>query len=158
MRGVTIEVAASLVTETCCRSDCGILFAVPADWQQRRRRDHTNFYCPNGHSQVYAAKSEEEKLRDELASKERSLRWESDRRKRAEESAMNLARSRSALRGQVTKLKNKAKAGECAFCHEQFANVAAHVQAEHPGVSTDATEEDERDDSESGETGKDGWH
>lgn len=145
MRGVAIQVETQLVTETCCRSDCGILFAVPADWQARRRRDHTSFYCPNGHPQSYTAKTESEQLRDELERTKRSLGWETDRRKRAEEGAMNLARSRSALRGQVTRLKNKAKAGECAFCHEQFPNVADHVAEAHPDVSTDASEESEDD-------------
>lgn len=104
----TIEISTNLVTVTCCNTACGILYAVPERWNRVKRSDHTDFYCPNGHSQGYADQTEEEKLR-----------------------------------GVVTKLKNRAAAGRCAFCDHEFDDVAAHVAQEHPGVVTDATDEDE---------------
>ena len=53
-----------LETEICYL--CGIVFAVPADWQQNRRNDHKGFWCPNGHQQSYREASEAEVLRRQL--------------------------------------------------------------------------------------------
>lgn len=141
MRGVTVEVTANLVTETCCRAGCGVLFAMPADLQKRLRADHRDFYCPNGHNQYYSAKTEAEKLRDELAAAKRDAKFYAERSDRLANDNMTLARSRTALRGVVTRLKRKAIAGECAFCHQRFTDVAEHVAQEHPGVSTEAVED-----------------
>jgi hypothetical protein len=132
MRGVTIDVSVNLVTETCCVPTCGILFAVPEDWQRARRRDHTNFYCPNGHHQAYLSKTKEEQLRDQLTAANKSLEYHQQRGDRLEDANANLKNSNRALRGVATKLKRKAATGECGFCHAQFADVAAHVEAEHP--------------------------
>jgi len=33
--------------------ECGVIFAVPASFNQRRRSDGQTFYCPNGHRRVY---------------------------------------------------------------------------------------------------------
>jgi hypothetical protein len=146
MRGATIQVTADLITETCCRSDCGILFAVPADWQARKRRDHTNFYCPNGHDQHYVGKTEEEKLKEELKRTRENLEWHRERGDRLADDNMTLARSRTALRGVVTKLRRKAASGECAYCHERFPDVAAHVAELHPDVQAEASDADEEPD------------
>lgn len=42
--------------ETCC--NCGMHFAVPVDFQNRRKEDHKTFYCPSGHGQAYTGKSQ----------------------------------------------------------------------------------------------------
>ena len=141
---VTVEITTKLVTITCCRTDCGILFAVPERWQQTRRRDHSDFFCPNGHPQRYNARSEEEKLREELASAQRSLKWQREDNRRLADDNMTLARSRTALRGVVTRLRRKAVAGECAFCGHRFPDVAAHVAELHPGVEPEASDSDEQ--------------
>ena len=33
--------------------ECGVIFAVPTSFNQRRRSDGQTFYCPNGHRRVY---------------------------------------------------------------------------------------------------------
>lgn len=33
---------------TCC--SCNMLFSVPLPWLEGRRKSHTTFWCPNGHS------------------------------------------------------------------------------------------------------------
>ena len=38
-------------TIECC--DCGIVFQVPADFDENRVEDGREFYCPNGHEQSY---------------------------------------------------------------------------------------------------------
>ena len=54
---------------SCC--SCGVIFALTADLDKRRREDHGYFYCPNGHSQHYAGKTEAQKLREQLEAVER---------------------------------------------------------------------------------------
>jgi hypothetical protein len=143
MRGVAIEVTATLITETCIAYECGVLFGVPADWKRQRQQDHKLFYCPNGHQQYYGAKTKEEQLRDQLAEANRSLDFHRQRGDRLEDRNGRLTRSNSALRGVATKLKRKAAAGECGFCHTRFADVAAHVEAEHPAELAAANAEDD---------------
>lgn len=143
MRGTTIDVTTALVTEICCRIGCGVLFAMPAELQKRRQNDHNDFYCPNGHNQHYTAKSEAERLREQLAKVERDRKWYAERSDRLANDNMTLAKSRSALRGVVTRLKNKAAAGVCAFCDHSFPDVAAHVAEAHPDAVTEATDADE---------------
>lgn len=133
-RGLKFQVEIELLTEECI--NCGMAFGVPANVIAQRRRDHQSFYCPAGHSQVYLDETREEALKRQLQEAEakhtREMQTERNRRLRAEEDAMNLAKSNSAIRGQVTKLKNRAAAGVCAFCNRTFQNVARHVQSKHP--------------------------
>lgn len=56
----------------CCT--CGIPFAVSDDFDERLRKCHNEFFCPAGHAQSYTGKSEEEKLRDILKTKEEELK------------------------------------------------------------------------------------
>ena len=64
-----IELEAEWVT--CC--SCGVQFASPIF--EYRRKDGKEFYCPNGHSLSWNAsiKRETEKLREQLAARERQL-------------------------------------------------------------------------------------
>lgn len=143
MAATTIEMTTTLVPITCHVSTCGILFAVPERFNQSKRSDHSTFYCPNGHGAVYAGKTEEQKLRDQLAQTKRWLEQEETRAARLEDDNMTLAKSRSALRGVVTRMKNKAAAGRCQWCEHEFPDVAQHVAEAHPGVVTEATDDDE---------------
>lgn len=142
MARATLEIALEFVTLTCCHNGCGITFAVPSWWEQSRRTDHQWWYCPSGHGQQFVDKTAEQeriaKLEAEVTSWKRSHDWEHDRRKRAEEDAMNLANSNRALRGVATKLKKRAAAGVCVFCNRTFQNVARHVASKHPHEPADA--------------------
>lgn len=63
---VTIQV----VTETCCK--CGVLFAMTEDFRTQKITDHSDFWCPNGHTQHYTDKTGEDILRERLSKVERS--------------------------------------------------------------------------------------
>lgn len=56
---------------TC--ATCHVAYAIPDDMIGRLRKCHNAFYCPNGHTNVYAGKSEEEKLKEQLQGKEREI-------------------------------------------------------------------------------------
>lgn len=113
-----------LTTMTCIH--CGILFAIPKGWDEEKRLDHTTFYCPNGHRMHYPGKSDVEKLQEEKEYLERRLTF-------AKNNAAYAERSRAAAKGQVTKMKNRIKAGVCPFCNRQFKNLKEHMEAKHDG-------------------------
>lgn len=47
-------------TVDCC--NCGVVFQVPAEFDNARQEDGQSFYCPNGHAQFYED-GDEEKLK-----------------------------------------------------------------------------------------------
>jgi len=93
-----IWLSSEFVIETC--ANCGLVFAMLKSHRDKRLKDHKSFFCPNGHGQHYIGKSEEEKLKDELAICRVRHDSEQEKRKATE-------RSRNALRGVITKMKRK---------------------------------------------------
>lgn len=61
-----MNVEIDIVWHACPQQGCGALFAVPLQWNRRRMDDHTNFYCPNGHTMSYPGKTEAQILRSAL--------------------------------------------------------------------------------------------
>lgn len=130
-RGFTIQVSSTLVTEECY--SCHVLFAIPAELRTEllRVKADRSFYCPNGHGQHYTGQTEEQRLQRELERTQRERDWSEAARKRLAEDNMDLAKKNSSLRGSVTRMKNRAKAGMCALCHRTFANYERHVASKH---------------------------
>jgi len=58
------------MTQISCAA-CSVVFSMPDDMYERRVKDHKNFYCPNGHSNYYSGKTEQEK---EIGHLERQVR------------------------------------------------------------------------------------
>ena len=79
---------------SCCK--CKVLFWVAKTHNNRLRKSHEFFYCPNGHSQSYVGDTCEEKLK-------RTKRHLQD----ANDDRDGALRSNSALRGVITKLKKR---------------------------------------------------
>ncbi len=87
-------------SEVCTCSECGIEYRVPGNWYRSRRDDHASFWCPNGHEQHFSGKSDKEKLSSRLDAERRRIGLLSDQ-------LNTCSLSRRALKGQVTKLRNK---------------------------------------------------
>ena len=128
MATVTLDV--DLETTSC--SECGTTFAAPDVWLRGRRRDHATFYCPNGHGQHFPgksdlerAKAEAEALRGRLATARQDAKFQREERERVE-------RSRAAVKGQLTKVKERVAAGVCPCCDRHFENLARHMGTKHP--------------------------
>lgn len=130
-RGLTINDTRTLVTETCVR--CGVLFAMDREFQRDliRARPRRDFYCPNGHSQQYTGKNEEELLREaqaKIAQQQRALA-------NKDEDLRSERASHAGTKGQLTKARKKverAERGVCVHCHRHFVNVERHVANKHP--------------------------
>jgi hypothetical protein len=120
------------VTETCyC---CGVVFALENGYYYAKQADKTSFWCPNGHSQHYLGKSDAQKLREQLAETERSLKWAQStaERQRMERRAAEM--QARAYKGHVTRLRNRIANGVCPVqgCQRSFSNVLKHIASQHP--------------------------
>jgi hypothetical protein len=133
MNDVLLQV--TLRTQTCCYSDCGIVFAVPLPWDDQRRRDHKWFYCPNGHKQQYTSKSVEEKAREEAESAKRNAEYWENRMRAEVASHLKTERSRRATAGHLHRMKARVGHGVCPCCNRTFANLVRHMNGQHPGFA-----------------------
>jgi hypothetical protein len=108
-------------------------FGMDREFYNARRRDHASFSCPAGHAQHYTAKSESERLKDELENMRGTAKWYEDAYARQQVERQRLQRVVSAKKGTITKLKKRAANGVCPCCTRTFANVARHMATKHPG-------------------------
>ena len=116
MSAILLNRALSFDTETCIT--CGVVFTLPSELVVQRRRDHTNFYCPNGHSQFYPGKSDVELAREALAA-EKSRHAET------------LARLNDTTI-ERDKIKKRIAGGTCPCCNRSFIRLARHMKTKHP--------------------------
>ena len=120
-------ITATLTTCTCYK--CGITFAAPEHFFEKRHQDHATFYCPNGHPQHFSAKTPEQRRIECLES---DISWL--QRRRAEEERTRKCAERRVRK--LTKEKERAEAsaaaGACPCCHRNFKQLRRHMRAKHP--------------------------
>lgn len=118
---------------------CGVVFAIPNDYDDRRRADGRRFYCPNGHTCCYS-ETEADRLRKQLERAQREANWRGQDAKYYREQAQASARSAAAYRGHLTRIRKKIAAGICPCCRRTFSNVQRHIAGQHPGFVAKANE------------------
>lgn len=110
-------------------ANCGVIFGIPADLEERRRKDHKTFYCPNGHNLVFSGPTQAEK--DAKAAKKRADHLyamyvaERDQSEAARREAAEAKASEVRIRWRVGN-------GVCPCCSRTFQALAAHVATKHP--------------------------
>jgi hypothetical protein len=122
----TLTYTGTLIIESC--GECGIHFAMPTDLRDNALRDHgVSFWCPLGHKIHYLGETEEAKLTRQL----RSARIDRDR---WADNYQASERSKAALKGHLTRARNKIAAGNCPVpdCGQHFSNVREHMKFKHP--------------------------
>lgn len=105
---------------------CGIAFGLPDNYRDERLNDHATFYCPSGHVQCYAGKSEAERLKEQLETERNRRQWAEDDKRATE-------RRLYATKGKVTLLKRRMARGACPCCKQKFADLKQHMEQTHPG-------------------------
>lgn len=124
------------VIEICCHENCNMKWAMPSSFVTDRKEDHKLFYCPRGHSQYYAGKSDKEKLQDEIDKlNQRNLNLYqtiSEKNHRIEQLGYSI-RSQKAAK---TKILNRVKNGICPCCNRTFQNLQNHFKTKHPELLT----------------------
>lgn len=124
MATITREI--DLQVEDCI--SCGVTHALPRVMYNEYSRTGGYWCCPNGHRQGWDAKNaktEADKLREQVARLQSSLEYEKNRVESAKRQA-------SAIKGQMTKLENRVKNGVCPCCKRSFANLHRHIASKHP--------------------------
>jgi len=121
----TIQFTETLVMKVIYCANCNIPFAISEDHQDRMRKTHEGFYCPNGHSNIYNGLNAEEKLRAELKRKEQELA----------DKAIEAIRMQNELESQIKRQKRDLKRltnGVCPCCNRTFSNLHNHMKKQHP--------------------------
>lgn len=122
----------TLILETCCHENCGTVFGMSRELYDLRKGDHKSFYCPRGHSQYYTSKSDEEKLKDQIANLERQKMLDHQRRDELYQEIQQLNYSVRAQKAAKTKILNRVKNGVCPCCNRQFKDLQNHFKSKHP--------------------------
>jgi len=121
--------------ETIICYKCAIPFGVPDSYKENLINTGESFYCPNGHSQCYTEpkisvlQKKLEKSMHDAEAESRRLRDIIDRKN---SSIGSITRQKSAIKGQLTKIKNRVKNGVCPCCNRTFKNLADHISLMHP--------------------------
>jgi hypothetical protein len=79
---------------------------------------------------------ERDLLKQQLAQKDDEIKWQREHRLGAERRVI-------AAKGQITKLKKRAKAGTCPCCKRTFHNMAEHMKTKHPDFDPKVVDFDE---------------
>lgn len=116
----------------CGADGCDALVIMPATMMQEFRDNHNRWYCYRGHPRCFLGESEEEKLKDQLAAKEKQLQREIKRKEWAQQAEKKAEYQRRAAKGLLTKARNRIKNGVCPCCNRTFKNLARHMEGQHP--------------------------
>lgn len=111
------------VVLTCC--NCGMQFAMTADFRRRRLDDRKWFYCPAGHSQVFTGATEAQRLREQL--------------ERAQASAAVARRERDQISKAHRRMRQRVANGVCPCCNRSFENLRNHMHTQHPDYGQEKT-------------------
>lgn len=125
-----LRVTSTLHTETCC--SCGIEFAMPEDFRARKLENHSNFYCPAGHPQFFSGKSEADKLRDQLAVKQREVEAEQRRTEMVKTELRGAKIAAGKAKAETSRIKQRVGGGVCPCCKRNFYALRRHMSNKHP--------------------------
>jgi len=129
---MSVYVTIKLETITCY--SCQVIFGVEEDHDRRLRDTGDWFYCPNGHHQHFT-ESEKQRHKKEVQRLNDKIKREATSKGFWMDQAAASERSKSALKGVVTKKKNqlaRVKKGLCPCCNRFFANLHGHMNNQHP--------------------------
>lgn len=112
-------------------ANCGMVFGITQEFQDRRRKDHEGFSCPSGHSNVYNGENDEEKLRRENQRLVQNRAFLEDQIRERDVKIKHERKRAIAFRGHAKRIKNRVAAGVCPCCNRTFSNVAKHMATKH---------------------------
>ena len=120
--------------ESCWKCKVNHSFPMHIYKAAQERAGELQVYCPNGHPWVYKSKQnirdedalrqERDRLRQQLAQKDDEIQRQKDLKEREHNRVI-------ALKGVITKTKNRVSAGVCPCCNRTFQNLARHMTAKH---------------------------
>jgi hypothetical protein len=110
---------------------CTVSFGLHQPTYARRKFDSGDFYCPNGHINVFRD-SDVTKLQNELK-REKQLRiWAEENRDIARREVTEQKNRAGAYKGKFTHIRNRVSNGVCPCCTRTFQNLMRHMKTKHP--------------------------
>ena len=100
---------------TCYK--CAISFGMPHELNEEALKNGRDFYCPNGHSQIYG-EPEVKRLQKQLAQKEFQCIAERN--------------ARMAVEKKLIAAQERTRKGFCPCCNRQFVQLTRHIARQHP--------------------------
>lgn len=134
---MTITVSTELRAVHC--GECGGTYALDARYHRQKKENGGFWNCPYCQCSWGFPKeaSEIERLRREVEKKEREVTREQARHDQTRAELEQTEHRRRAEKGHRTRLQNRIKAGVCPCCKRSFANLAEHMQKQHPEYGGD---------------------
>jgi hypothetical protein len=120
---MTITEVVTFETMDC--GQCGVIYALTAEYVARRRKDHASFHCPNGHGAHYPQLNREEELKKQLDDTQDALAA-------ARRAQASVNRELEKAKKEAERLAKRAQNGVCSQCHRHFVNVERHMKTRHP--------------------------
>lgn len=109
---------------------CGVFHAIPKSRYDTALEEGGHWTCPNGHSRGFnegrLAREAVRRERDQYKQKVAQL----------EDDIVAIKKSRAAVQGEYTKVKNRVAAGVCPCCNRSFENLHRHMTSKHPDFKT----------------------
>ena len=127
--GIIVNATLKLSTIVCYQ--CAVTFAVPISLHETLKDTGRDFYCPNGHCQVYS-RPKLNVLKEQLEGERKKNKRLNDRLDTAIDLRDKYLRKFRAQKGQKTKILNRIKKGVCPCCNRQFENLHNHMKTKHP--------------------------
>lgn len=118
-----------LSTSTCYK--CGIVFAMPNYFRQKRTEDKEAFYCPNGHPQAFV-ESEVDKLKRQLERERQNTEWYKNAAKSKDTQIKGMNIQMGKVKAKLKRTETRVAHGVCPCCHRSFTNVRRHMKTKHP--------------------------
>lgn len=117
---------------------CQIRHAIPDEMYWDRRNNGGEWFCPNGH-ELHFITTEADKLREQLEKSQRATIRERARADSNWDEVEYERRSKAAVKGHLTRMRNLVAAGVCPVpgCKRNFANVRGHMERMHPEFHLD---------------------
>lgn len=121
-------------------ASCKCEFGFPDALEETARASEAiTFYCPYGHPNCYrAGETEADKMRRERDRLTQRLAEKDDEIARQRSLRETAERSASAMKGQVTRIKNRVGNGVCPCCNRSFTNLERHMHTQHPDFTKPA--------------------
>jgi DNA repair exonuclease SbcCD ATPase subunit len=124
-------------------ANCITHFAMDEALQRRCRETGRDFYCPNGHINVYRdnelarLRKEREQLKHEADNARKRMTWAERLAETAAQERDQVKKAHAATKGQLTKTRKRIANGVCPCCHRTFKQLASHMAHKHPGFENE---------------------
>lgn len=129
--GQVVVLSQPFVTVNC--GECGGVYAIGERFHQQCREMSRSWTCPYcGIGWGFGGETEAQRLK-------KQLEVERERRERALADANHERHRANALKGHLTRLRNRVGNGVCPCCNRTFQNLARHIKKKHPEFCHDET-------------------